>query len=244
MVFDCGAKVSKYALLIINAFVWVVGVVLIIVGMLVIVQSDKYAYLFNNEENTLATAAGIVIGTGCFIFLVGFCACFGALKEVICLLNAYFALIVIIIILEITAAILAFVYRDGLTDIIGETMNEAVKNKYGKDKAATNAIDLVQKEFGCCGSTGYAEWAKSEWAREPTNTAPAPNSCCKNPKVDCNYDINNLNKKGCVDNFKDWLNSNYLVVGGVCLGLLIFEIMALVFTCVLLSALKEENEVV
>ncbi len=64
------------------------GLALISVGMIVIVQADHYSYLFGGNENTLATAAGIVIGTGCFIFLVGFCACCGAIKEVICLLQA------------------------------------------------------------------------------------------------------------------------------------------------------------
>ncbi len=50
------------------------------------IESDKYAYLFG-DENTLRVVAGIVIGTGCFIFLVGFCACCGAMKEIVCLLQ-------------------------------------------------------------------------------------------------------------------------------------------------------------
>ena len=50
------------------------------------IEADRYEYLFG-EEDTLTVVAGIIIGTGCFIFLVGFCACCGAMKEIVCLLQ-------------------------------------------------------------------------------------------------------------------------------------------------------------
>ncbi|XP_072047841.1 CD63 antigen-like [Amphiura filiformis] len=245
MVAGCGAKVAKFLLFIINFCVWAVGIVLIGVGAYVMVESDKYSYLFGDQD-TLTTVAGIIIGTGCFIFLVGFCACCGAIKEVICLLQVYFVLIVLVIILEVVAAILAFVFQNDLTDVVQTSMTKAIMEDYnGVDgNAATDTIDLVQKEFECCGGEGPADWDNSNWKKDPANLLlAAPISCCKKETTGCNVGAlgvaPGIYTKGCVTAFQGWLKDNYLIVGGVCLGLLVFEILALVFTCCLISGIRK-----
>ena len=64
----------------------IVGVVLIFIGSWVIAKSDQYSHLFPDEE-TLTVVAGVIIGIGSYIFLLGFSACYGALKESTCLLK-------------------------------------------------------------------------------------------------------------------------------------------------------------
>ncbi|XP_072047837.1 CD63 antigen-like isoform X2 [Amphiura filiformis] len=248
MAVGCGAKIAKMLLFIINFCVWAVGIVLIAVGAYVMIEADKYSYLFGDED-TLTTVAGIIIGTGCFIFFVGFCACCGAIKEIVCLLQVYAFLIVLVIILEVVAAILAFVFQDDLIKFMEENINKIIEEEYdGSDNAATQSIDLVQKDFNCCGATGYADWdPQTLWGSTNAGLA-VPESCCKdypNHGNGCNAgtpgnptSIESINVDGCVDAFTNWIQDNYLIVGGVCLGLLVFEILALIFSCCLISNIK------
>ena len=45
------------------------------------IEADKYSFLFE-DKNTLRTVAGVMIGIGCFITVVEFSGCYGAIKEV------------------------------------------------------------------------------------------------------------------------------------------------------------------
>ena len=58
---------------------------LIGVGSYVMAKQGEYQELF--EEDTLVIVSGMIIGVGCFTFLVSFCGCCGAIKESTCLLN-------------------------------------------------------------------------------------------------------------------------------------------------------------
>lgn len=250
MVAGCGAKIAKLILFVINFCVWAAGIILIAVGAYAMAEASKFSYLFG-EEDTLTTVAGLMVGVGVIIFIVGFCGCCGAVKQSTCLLKIYFALILLVIVLEFIAAILAFVYQDTLTNIVNDQFKQAIEVDYnGKPKnVATETIDQVQMEFMCCGANGTADWADSGYAMNNSNVA-VPKSCCMDENADlCNAGQpgmpttpNGLYEDGCVDAFTAWLKSNYLMIGGVCLGLLVFEVIALVITCCLIRAIDGEKE--
>ena len=57
-------------------------------GIYVLVSSDlKFLSDFASKDSVIKTAGFILIGTGCFIFIVGFCGCCGAIRESECLLG-------------------------------------------------------------------------------------------------------------------------------------------------------------
>ena len=64
----------------------VVGIILIGMGASALANAGKYSYMFG-EENTLQAAAGMTVGVGIIIFLVGFTGCCGACKQSTCLLK-------------------------------------------------------------------------------------------------------------------------------------------------------------
>lgn len=61
-----------------------VGAVVLSIGSWMLAKSNEFLDLFS--EDTLVVVAGMMVGVGCFAFLVGFCGCCGALKESKCLL--------------------------------------------------------------------------------------------------------------------------------------------------------------
>ncbi|XP_072047840.1 CD63 antigen-like [Amphiura filiformis] len=249
MVAGCGAKCAKFLLFAANFAVFVVGVILIATGASALAQADKYSYMFG-DENTLQAAAGMTIGVGIIIFMVGFTGCCGACKQSVCLLKIYFALILLVIVLEIIAAILAFVYKDTVTEVARTQMEKAIATDYTgvENNVATESIDRVQEEFMCCGADSIADWSNSSWAKNESLAAPP--SCCMDPTVAmCNKgqpgmptDNTGMYTEGCIDTFTDWVKGNYLKIGGVSIGLLLIEILALILTCCLIKAVEGEGE--
>lgn len=50
-----------------------------------LVEASRFEELFS--EDKITPVAGIILGLGCFCFIVGFCGCCGAMKENICFLK-------------------------------------------------------------------------------------------------------------------------------------------------------------
>ncbi|XP_041472359.1 CD151 antigen-like isoform X3 [Lytechinus variegatus] len=243
MVAGCGPKIAKLILFILNFCVWAAGIVLIGIGSWITARQQDYTDLFS--EDTILIVTGVTIGVGCFIFIVGFCGCCGALKEGTFLLKLYFFFMVLIIILEITAGILAFVFDDELEESMIEGMTYTINNTYPTTDASKESIDGVQNGFDCCGAMGYADYANSQ---NFANNLAVPESCCidgasvaqcqagtkgnpTNPEL--------VHSQGCVAASVDTIQDNYLIIGAVCLALLVFEVLAMWVTCCVISAINE-----
>lgn len=230
----CGAKIAQILLFIINFIVWVVGIVLIGVGAYAMVEASKYSVIFGDED-TLTSVAGFTVGVGVIIFLIGFFGCCGAFKKNGCLLKIYFAFVLLIILLEVIAGILSFVYKDDLIDAVEDGILHSIEEYNGDQKNAfVQAVDELQEQFDCCGANGPKDWDMAN------NTFTGfPKSCCVDANTDCNagpYTSSNIKQDGCVEGMQTWVEGNYLMVGGVCIGLLVFEVLALVFACCLIRA--------
>ncbi|XP_011664079.1 CD151 antigen isoform X2 [Strongylocentrotus purpuratus] len=243
MVAGCGPKIAKLFLFILNFCVWAAGIVLISIGSWITARQQEYTDLF--AEDTILIVTGITIGVGCFIFLVGFCGCCGALKEGTFLLKLYFFFMVLIILLEITAGILAFVFDDELEASMIEGMTYTITNTYPTTDASKESVDGIQNSFDCCGATGYADYANS--LNFPSNLA-VPESCCVDGASvsQCQTGTKGnptfptlVNSQGCVDASIDDIQDNYLIIGAVCLALLVFEIFTMVFACCVISGIDK-----
>ncbi|XP_072047845.1 CD151 antigen-like isoform X2 [Amphiura filiformis] len=243
----CGTKIVQAILFVVNFLVWVTGIVLIGVGAYALVEAGKWEVLFG-DENTLRAVAGFMLGVGVIICIVGFCGCCGAVKKSGCLLKIYFSLVLLIIVLEVVAGILAFVYQQDVERILKENIIKLIEEEYtGEEKnVPTETIDLLQETFDCCGSAGFADWENSNYTVGAGVAVPM--SCCKKPEDGCNDGSpGNPDKKGdvfaegCLMKFEEYVTENYLAVGGVCIGLLVFEILACVFACCLIRAADDED---
>ncbi|XP_033107217.1 CD151 antigen-like [Anneissia japonica] len=247
MVAGCGMKIVKLLMFAINFTLWAAGCVILGLGAWIKAYESEYQDLLGSENIQAVTI--IMICTGCAIFAIGFCGCCGAWKERPIFLKIYFVLVIAAIITELVAGIMALVYRDDVFNDINGQLSNQLETQYGEATAITNSIDKLQEDLLCCGATNYTDYAYSEWAKENPATA-VPISCCKKPpSKTCNAgvpgqpdDVNGIYVKGCVDEMSSWINDNLTVLGGVCLGLLGVQFLALMFSCCLIQAIERDRK--
>uniref|UniRef100_A0A3B3S4T2 Tetraspanin n=1 Tax=Paramormyrops kingsleyae TaxID=1676925 RepID=A0A3B3S4T2_9TELE len=185
----------------------------------------------------------LVLLVGGVTFILGFAGCVGALRENICLLKFFSSLIGFIFFLELTAAVLAFVFQDTLREWIRDLFLTNIK-AYRDDIDLQNLIDSLQKLNHCCGASGPDDWnenlyfncAKDNPSRERCGV---PFSCCvhdpANPVVNtqCGYGIRDfkvsqfINDRGCVAAMEAWLPRNIYIIAGVFIGISLLQMVGI-----------------
>ncbi|MGH0117934.1 UNVERIFIED_CONTAM: hypothetical protein FKN15_074401 [Acipenser sinensis] len=136
---------------------------------------------------------------GAVMFILGFAGCIGALRENTHLLKFFSVFLGLIFFLELTAGILAFVFKDWIKDQLNFFINNNVK-AYRDDIDLQNLIDFAQEYWSCCGAHGPNDWNLNIYFN-CTDMNPSrercgvPFSCCvKDPAEDvlntqCGYDV-------------------------------------------------------
>ena len=85
--------------------------------------------------------AYILIAAGAFIFIISFLGYCGAIKESRVLLTAYGLFIIIIALLQITAVVLATIYRETAENHTNEFFQHTIR-KYYTTKSQRDAVTL------------------------------------------------------------------------------------------------------
>ncbi|XP_077182422.1 tetraspanin-17 isoform X2 [Paroedura picta] len=183
---------------------------------------------------------------GGVMFVLGFAGCIGALRENTFLLKFFSVFLGLIFFLELTAGILAFIFKDWIKDQLNFFINNNVK-AYRDDIDLQNLIDFAQEYWSCCGAHGPNDWnfniyfncTDSNPSRERCGV---PFSCCvKDPAEDvlntqCGYDVRLkleleqqtfIHTKGCAVQFEKWLQDNLIVVAGTFVGIALLQIFGI-----------------
>ncbi|XP_071488805.1 CD63 antigen-like isoform X1 [Diadema antillarum] len=240
-----GAKCIKYLMFFFNFIFFVLGIGIIIGGSLTLTVYQEYVS-FTGDTGTAIPIALICIGV--FIFLTGFFGCCGAIKENYCMLGAYAAIMVVLLILELAAGIAGYVLRDDIDNLVDENMRDLMP-QYNSSESTQKLFDDMQKNLKCCGVSNYTEWFGFNMT---IDYYMVPESCCKNQQQGCNMDISpdpvtagrRIYTNGCYDNLKDLLITNIGIVAGVAIGIAVIEVFGIIFACCLMRAIKSEYEVV
>uniref|UniRef100_A0A8C2Q389 Tetraspanin n=1 Tax=Cyprinus carpio TaxID=7962 RepID=A0A8C2Q389_CYPCA len=183
---------------------------------------------------------------GGVMFILGFTGCIGALRENTLLLKFFSVFLGIIFFLELTAGVLAFVFKDWIKDQLNFFINNNIR-AYRDDIDLQNLIDFTQEYWECCGAFGADDWNLNVYFN-CTDSNPSrekcgvPFSCCtKDPAEDvintqCGYDVRAkpdaeqttyINVKGCVPQFEKWLQDNLTVVAGIFIGIALLQIFGI-----------------
>lgn len=177
---------------------------------------------------------------------IGFCGCCGSWFQSKCLLVSYLSLIVTIMLLEIAAGSLGYVFRAHIRQTLHQELLDGVKIKYNIND--TNGMmstwDTAQISFNCCGVDGYNDWYNiSAWPEQQW----VPASCClpanstssslewevdsdgKNVTVssasspedvcgrDAERDSGRYRQHGCFKKIRHWIMEHLHVVGLTCI---------------------------
>ncbi|XP_061420457.1 tetraspanin-4-like isoform X1 [Lethenteron reissneri] len=227
----------KYLMFIFNLVFWLGGCGILGVGIWLSVTQGNFATL--SPAFPLLTAANLLIAGGTIMMIVGFLGCLGAIKENRALLLTFFILLLIIFTLQLIGGILFIVYEDVIDSYAQKDLIHGLK-LYGQqgNVGLTNAWNIVQTDFHCCGVGNYTDWF------DVFKKKQVPDSCCLEYSNGCGSiltSITNINS-GCYDKVKVWLQEHLMVVGifGLCIALI--QVLGMAFAMIMYCQLRSESK--
>uniref|UniRef100_A0A8C7I5S1 Tetraspanin-5-like n=1 Tax=Oncorhynchus kisutch TaxID=8019 RepID=A0A8C7I5S1_ONCKI len=233
----------KYFIFGFNIIFWLLGVAFLGIGLWAWSEKGVLSNISSITDLGGFDPVWLFLVVGGVMFILGFAGCIGALRENSFLLKFFSVFLGIIFFLELTAGVLAFVFKDWIKDQLNFFINNNIR-AYRDDIDLQNLIDFTQEYWECCGAFGADDWnlniyfncTDSNPSREKCGV---PFSCCtKDPAEDvintqCGYDIRAkavseqrtfIYIKGCVPQFEKWLQDNLTVVAGIFIGIALLQV--------------------
>jgi len=212
----------KTLLMLFNFVFWLTGIAILAVGIWMVVELYKYMELSTEFS---ATAPYVLIATGALIILVGSLACCCTVKGHPVLLYTYGAFLMVIFLLEISAGVSIYVYREKLLDGFGKGLNQSLAS-YNTDTEKASDFDLVQSTLHCCGNQKPSDWYTSPYKK-------VPQSCCKQQEGCETKNPEHIYNQGCFNKVVEFLNGNIGLVGGSAVGVAFFPLIGEILACCL-----------
>uniref|UniRef100_A0A8C4SJ42 Tetraspanin n=1 Tax=Erpetoichthys calabaricus TaxID=27687 RepID=A0A8C4SJ42_ERPCA len=232
------SKAIKYTLFAFCFFFWVASALLIAVGIYA-----KMAKEGGIVDLLTTDPALMLIVIGSLMFVITFFGCLGALRDTSILLKIFAGIMLVVLILQITAAVLGFIFSDLVVER-AEALVERGISTYRDDLDLDNLIDFTQKKLQCCGSKSLRDWSANVYFRCDTSNPSlercgVPFSCCIPEKEEtvintmCGYGVQSQREwdlidkiyvEGCLDKVVVWGRQNLLAIGGITLGLFVLEV--------------------
>ncbi|KAI8848752.1 Tetraspanin/Peripherin [Chytridium lagenaria] len=187
------------------------GIILIGGGSYLHATSERQGDLVNWS---IATAVAAIV-IGCFVTVISFLGCFGAANEKGMLLKTYFALLCILVVLELSVGIAAYVKRDAVTGLIEDQWVTAAT---ANSTSAQNSIVTVQKYFQCCGFRSIDSYAI------PANCAAV-----------------NGWPRPCYNSVIDTMKQSLSTIGGAGVAMGVIEFVGIIFSLVLFIKIAQRD---
>ncbi|XP_048864365.1 tetraspanin-14 [Brienomyrus brachyistius] len=250
----------KYLLFSYNIVFWLAGAAFIAIGFWAWSEKGVLLDLTQVTRSHGFDPVWLVLVVGGVTFILGFAGCVGALRENICLLKFFTVVIGFIFLLELTAAVLAFVFKDPLKKWINDFFLTNVK-AYREDIDLQNLIDSLQRLNQCCGAVNPNDWDQNMYFNcTPGNLSRercgVPFSCCvTGPRQDsvvntqCGYDTrappanwsSQIYTKGCIVALEEWLPRNIYIVAGVFIGISLLQMVGIYLARTLIGDIEKVN---
>ncbi|XP_048504772.1 CD82 antigen-like isoform X2 [Athalia rosae] len=213
------------------------------------------------EEHNYHAGLYILLAAGVLMLIVALLGCCGAFRESQCMLVGFFSCLLVVIVAQIAAGAWLYTNSDRLKQLVKSSAANTIKTEYGLIESRTAAMDAIQSELGCCGATGPANWAGSQYMQKERpgvidmavtasdNVYRVPPSCCKDKEsASCKLEFkvgDQINpaiySEGCVNKLVDTLVSHMSIVLGVTIGAGILELLGLIFSLVLCCAIGSSD---
>ncbi|XP_040273386.1 tetraspanin-33-like isoform X1 [Bufo bufo] len=242
------SQVVKYSLFVSCYIFWVASGLMIAVGLYAKLCKETGAV-----DSLTTDPAVLLIVVGMLMFIITFFGCTGALRDVHLLLKIFAGMLIVVLVLQLVAAVLGFMFSGMVLDKANSVMARAIIY-YREDIDLQNVIDYIQKKFECCGVKSYKDWSTNIYFYCTDNNPSlercgVPYSCCIKEKGQtvintmCGYEKQNLMSwqaedyiyiEGCLDKIVSWGRGNLLFLGYIALGLIFLEIVVICLAVVLI----------
>lgn len=219
-------------------------------GLWVLFDKDSFISVLQETSDTVRVASYILIGVGSLSMAMGFFGCIGAIYEIRCLLGLYFTCLLLILIGQVTAAVLIYIQRDPLKREMSEIIQGMIVNYTGQNKTTEHAWDLIQKTMKCCGWTGPGNWSENTLIK---NSTLKLHSCsCRNDSLPgsevrefglCEHLSAQppVYETGCKTSVEKWLMDNCGIILGICIGVAVVELLGMILSMCLCKSVVQED---
>jgi len=236
------AKVVKYALFLANIIILICGIATFAVGVWTLADRSFMERLLGSD--LYVSSASILIAAGVIVTLISFLGCFGAIKEIKCMLLTFFIILFMIFIIMLVGGILGYVFRNEVEKQMHQEMVMTIP-KYKNETAVTDAWDAVQEYFKCCGIRTEPQVGSYRiWSEKNGNFAQGdkkvPDSCCKRKEISsvrsCQSNPENSGyayEDDCYIKMKDFVKNHALILGGIGIGISCVLILGMMLSCAL-----------
>uniref|UniRef100_A0A3B3DK79 Tetraspanin 4b n=1 Tax=Oryzias melastigma TaxID=30732 RepID=A0A3B3DK79_ORYME len=196
----------KYLMFGFNLIFWLGGCGLFGVGVWLSFTQAEFSSLPLSFPSL--SAANLLLVAGGITMVTGFLGCLGALKEQRCLLITFFGILLVLVVTEVTLALVVHIFHDEMDARAQRDLKEGMET-YVSNPELKKSWDFVQKKFKCCGATN-----KTDWYGVLNGTLPV--SCCSVEAADCDEGWS----EPCYQKAKQWLLDNIpsVLVFGCCIG--------------------------
>ncbi|XP_045483275.1 tetraspanin-5 isoform X2 [Harmonia axyridis] len=238
----------KYLIFTFNVVLWFFGLLVLAVGLWAWTEKDTFNNL-GKVANIYLDPAFVLICIGALTFLIGFTGCVGALRENTCLLGMYALILSILLLFEMSAGILGFIFKDWIKSQASTGFQTFIVH-YRDDPDQQNLIDWIQEEWlHCCGVDGPKDWDYNQYFNCSSSDVGSreacgvPFSCCKRKPNEaiknkqCGYDVRkpgftgnrHIFERGCLRAGEEWIETNLVPVAAVNVAVMVLQILGICF---------------
>ncbi|KAK3931013.1 CD63 antigen [Frankliniella fusca] len=236
-----GMRCIKYLLVAFNFLFAISGLLLVLTAIMVAGPLSQLMPLlersFLSPGILLGVAGGAVIVVSCF-------GIWGAIRQSTALVTLFSFLLSLLLLLELGAAISAFLMQNGLRHILTQNIFHAMKN-YDSDPATRHAIDRLQYGLRCCGYD-----SPTNWKEIPGHETYVPMSCCFDfPEVNngsyaqmCPVElVESVHLEGCVNQFSLFILRGSAFIASTAVVTAFTQFLGVLFACTLGRSIRQQK---
>ncbi|KAJ2952555.1 hypothetical protein O0L34_g6877 [Tuta absoluta] len=239
---EVGMRCIKYMLLCVTAIFVLTSALIISVGTTIYaIYYDVSLFL---EDKYFSPATFIII-IGIIMLFVSLFGCIGALKESTCLVNMFAVILTLVLVLELAAAITAYVLRGQVTGMLDVNLRETLPNYY-KNPEIEAGFDFIQSRLNCCGVDSYQDWGDvqkpSTVSGISINNITVPNSCCAESQYVSELNVDECTKlyaNGCLPRVIYIVYQSAGLLGAGALTIAFIQVIGIVFSFSLASSIRK-----
>ncbi|XP_051885377.1 tetraspanin-18-like [Pristis pectinata] len=191
-------------------------------------------------SNVIFIGTIYAIASSIVLLILGVLGSIAAFRESRCLLMVCFLLILLMCMVELTAGIAAFLFRNHLTK---KYFEDDLANFYTGDNGTntyTKSSNSIMTRFNCCGVNGPNDFHSAVNFVLLNPAYEVPEACCKRHKAAKSEDVLNIqecttaeskfiNSQGCFDLLAPKMEQILYLTGGLSIWILIIEICVMIF---------------
>ncbi|EDV99476.1 tetraspanin-7 [Drosophila grimshawi] len=176
---NSGMRCAKYMLIIVSFMFALTAILLIMVGTTIQAIFGDFSLFIDGH---FSSPPALLIAIGFILIAVATLGAYGAVKESVMLINVYGVCLFLVFLLEVSAAIAAFVMQSQVREMLMRTMTDALAD-YETDTNVAAGVDFMQSGLGCCGVRDPDDWKlyyspNQNMSHLDSDDVVVPISCC------------------------------------------------------------------